>query len=82
MASYQQTYNEMGRGERFVQDFLLAPARARWLVSLPLAALSAASLLVLFLTGTSHRRASRGSASRRPRSTTLSRRSWSGRASR
>ena len=50
VASYQQTYNEMGRGERFVREFLLARARARerWLVSLPLAALSALLLLALF----------------------------------
>lgn len=49
IASYQQTYNEMGRGERFVEEHLLARARARerWLVSLPLAALSAAALLAV-----------------------------------
>lgn len=50
VASYQQTYNEMGRGERFVQQYLVARARARerWLVSLPTAVLSAVGLLVLF----------------------------------
>ncbi|ACA17219.1 ABC-3 protein [Methylobacterium sp. 4-46] len=49
IASYQQTYNEMARGERFVQDHLLARAHARerWQVSLPLAVVSAAALLVL-----------------------------------
>jgi zinc/manganese transport system permease protein len=50
IASYQQTYNEMGKGERFVQEFLLAQARQRerWFVSLPLTALAALSLVVLF----------------------------------
>lgn len=49
IASYQQTYNEMARGERFVQEHLLTRARARerWQVSLPLAVVSAAALLVL-----------------------------------
>ena len=37
MASFQQSFNEMGRGERFVQDHLRATARARerWYVGLP-----------------------------------------------
>jgi zinc/manganese transport system permease protein len=50
IASYQQTYNEMGRGERFVQEFLLLQARQRerWFVSMPLTALTALSLVVLF----------------------------------
>ena len=50
IASYQQTYNEMGRGERFVQEFLLAQAhqRERWFVSLPLTILSALALAVLY----------------------------------
>jgi hypothetical protein len=40
----------MAKGERFVREFLLARARGRerWLVSLPLAALSALLLGVLF----------------------------------
>lgn len=49
IASYQQTYAEMDRGERFVEDHLLASARARerWLVALPLALASAAALVAL-----------------------------------
>lgn len=49
IASYQQSFNEMSRGERFVQDHLLTRARARerWVVSLPIAAGSALVLLVL-----------------------------------
>jgi zinc/manganese transport system permease protein len=51
VASYQQSYNEMGRGERFVQDHLVARARERerWWVSLPIAFLSAGALAALFL---------------------------------
>ncbi len=39
IASYQQSFNEMARGERFVQNVLRAKARARerWLVGLPAA---------------------------------------------
>jgi len=39
IASYQQSFNEMTRGERFVQEVLRAKARARerWLVGVPLA---------------------------------------------
>jgi zinc/manganese transport system permease protein len=39
IASYQQSFNEMARGERFVQDVLRGKARARerWLVGLPAA---------------------------------------------
>ena len=39
IASYQQSFNEMVRGERFVQDVLRAKAHARerWIVGLPLA---------------------------------------------
>jgi len=57
IASYQQTYNEMGKGERFVQDHLQARARERerWLVSLPLGLLSALCLVTLF----SHKRPGR-----------------------
>lgn len=72
IASYQQTYNEMSRGERFVQEHLLARARERerWLVSLPLSALSSAALIaVLFrwIGGVRHRwpfLLARGGASR------------------
>jgi zinc/manganese transport system permease protein len=37
IASYQQTFNEMTRGERFVQDVLRGKARTRerWIVGLP-----------------------------------------------
>ncbi len=60
IASYQQTYNEMGKGERFVQEHLLARARdrERWLVSLPLGILSALCLVVIF----ARRRLARASA--------------------
>jgi zinc/manganese transport system permease protein len=46
MASYQQSFNEMGRGERFVQDHLRARARARerWWIGVPLLILAAAGL--------------------------------------
>jgi zinc/manganese transport system permease protein len=66
IASYQQTYNEMGRGERFVQEHLRASARARerWLVSLPLAALSSMALMTL-LFGTADARQWRISLPRR-----------------
>src|SRR4029453_4272713 len=39
IASYQKTFNEMTRGERFVQDVLRAKARTRerWIVCVPLA---------------------------------------------
>lgn len=56
IASFQQTFNEMGRGERFVQDHLRAVARARerWTVGLPAVVLSA---LALFLCRPRGRRA-------------------------
>ncbi|MFL5898156.1 MAG: metal ABC transporter permease, partial [Solirubrobacterales bacterium] len=49
VASFQQTFNEMGRGERFVQDHLRAVARARerWYVGLPAALIAALLLLRL-----------------------------------
>jgi zinc/manganese transport system permease protein len=39
IASYQQSFNEMTRGEQFVQDVLRRKARARerWIVGLPMA---------------------------------------------
>jgi zinc/manganese transport system permease protein len=42
IASYQQTFNEMTRGERFVQDVLEGKARARerWIIGAPAALLS------------------------------------------
>ena len=50
IASYQQSFNEMTRGERFVQNVLEAKARARerWIVGLPAAIL--ALLLLALLT--------------------------------
>jgi zinc/manganese transport system permease protein len=49
VASFQQSFNEMGRGERFVQDHLRARARMRqrWWIGLP--ALGASGLVLLFL---------------------------------
>jgi zinc/manganese transport system permease protein len=49
VASYQQSFNEMARGERFVEDFLRAKARARerWIVGLPAVALALAGLGLL-----------------------------------
>ncbi len=55
VASFQQTFNEMGRGERFVQDHLRAVARERerWTVGVPAVA---ASVLALLLVCRSRRR--------------------------
>jgi len=49
IASYQQSFNEMARGERFVQDVLRSKARARerWAVGLPAAIIAIAGLGVL-----------------------------------
>ena len=49
LASYQQSFNEMVQGERFVQQVLRAKARARerWLLGLPAAALSGLGLALL-----------------------------------
>jgi len=46
IASYQQSFSEMTRGERFVQDVLRAKARARerWIFGLPLALAALAGL--------------------------------------
>jgi zinc/manganese transport system permease protein len=46
IGSMQQTLTEMGRGERFVMDYLRARARERerWYVGIPLAALGFAGL--------------------------------------
>jgi zinc/manganese transport system permease protein len=47
--SFQQSFNEMGRGERFVQDHLraLARERARWWLGLPPALAAALGLMWL-----------------------------------
>jgi zinc/manganese transport system permease protein len=49
MGSYQQSFNEMGRGERFVQDVLRGKARERerWYVGVPAAAIFAFGLVLL-----------------------------------
>lgn len=49
VASYQQSFNEMARGELFVEDILRAKARRRerWIVGLPAAAVALAGLLLL-----------------------------------
>jgi len=49
IASYQQSFNEMGRGERFVQDYLRAKARARerWYTGVPALLLTIACLIWL-----------------------------------
>lgn len=49
IASYQQSFNEMTRGEKFVQDVLRGKARERerWLVGVPAAVLSCVGLLLL-----------------------------------
>ncbi len=50
VASFQQTFNEMGRGERFVQDHLRAMARERerWTVGVPAVAASVLALLLVY----------------------------------
>jgi len=49
IGSYQQSFNEMGRGERFVQDVLRGKARERerWYVGAPAALLFGTGLLLL-----------------------------------
>jgi zinc/manganese transport system permease protein len=49
IASYQQSFNEMTRGERFVQDVLRGKARARerWAVGLPAAVIAIVGLGLL-----------------------------------
>jgi zinc/manganese transport system permease protein len=49
VASYQQSFNEMARGERFVEDVLRAKARRRerWIVGLPAAVLALAGVGLL-----------------------------------
>jgi zinc/manganese transport system permease protein len=51
IASYLQSFNEMTRGERFVQDVLKAKARRRerWFVALPAASASTAGLALILL---------------------------------
>jgi zinc/manganese transport system permease protein len=49
IASYQQSFNEMARGERFVQDVLRGKARSRerWIVGVPAGMISLAGLTLL-----------------------------------
>jgi zinc/manganese transport system permease protein len=49
VASYQQSFNEMMRGERFVQDVLRGKARARelWAIGLPSAIIALVGLALL-----------------------------------
>jgi zinc/manganese transport system permease protein len=49
IASYQKTFNEMTRGERFVQETLRGKAqtRARWIVGVPGMLVALAGLLWL-----------------------------------
>jgi len=49
IASYQQTFNEMARGERFVQGVLRTKARSRerWFVGVPAALLALAGLAAI-----------------------------------
>jgi zinc/manganese transport system permease protein len=49
VASYQQSFNEMARGELFVEDVLRAKARRRerWIVGLPATALALVGLVLL-----------------------------------
>src|SRR5262249_39263494 len=49
VASYQQSFNEMARGEMFVEDLLRTKARRRerWIVGLPTAILALAGLVLL-----------------------------------
>jgi zinc/manganese transport system permease protein len=58
IASYQQTFSEMARGELFVLGVLREKARRRerWLLGLPLCAASFIGLLLLSRPGLTHRR--------------------------
>jgi zinc/manganese transport system permease protein len=49
IASYQQSFNEMTRGERFVQEVLRGKARARerWIIGVPVALIALLGLLWL-----------------------------------
>jgi len=63
VASYQQSFNEMARGELFVEDFLRAKARRRerWIIGLPAAALALAGLVLLARVRGTHARRTRAS---------------------
>jgi zinc/manganese transport system permease protein len=57
IASYQQSFNEMTRGEQFVQDVLRGKARAheRWIVGLPAAVMALIGLGLLARPAWRHR---------------------------
>jgi zinc/manganese transport system permease protein len=66
IASYQQSFNEMTRGERFVQDVLRGKARTRerWIVGAPVALMA---LLGLFWLARRYRRPGRNTAGAAPK---------------
>jgi zinc/manganese transport system permease protein len=61
VASYQQSFNEMARGELFVEDVLRTKARRRerWIVGLPATALALAGLVLLARVRGTHARRTR-----------------------
>lgn len=66
LASYQQSFNEMSQGERFVQDHLRAKARdrERWSIGIP--AIVLAGLALLALAATARLRTRRGMVEQDP----------------
>jgi zinc/manganese transport system permease protein len=64
IASYQQSFNEMMRGERFVQDVLRAKARARevWIIGLPAAVITLIGLVLFVRLARRYRPGSRAEA--------------------
>ena len=60
IASYQKTFNEMTRGERFVQEILRGKAqtRARWIIGVPGMLVALTGLLLLTRRPTGSRRSS------------------------
>ncbi len=70
IASYQQSFNEMTRGERFVQDVLRGKARTRerWIVGAPVALIA---LLGLFWLARSYRMPGRKKAGAVPKASVV-----------
>ena len=66
IASYQQSFNEMTRGERFVQDVLRGKARTRerWIVGAPAALIA---LLGLFWLARRYRKPGRSTDGAAPK---------------
>jgi zinc/manganese transport system permease protein len=61
LSAFQRSFNEMGQGERFVQDHLrkTARARGRWYIGIPAVVLSLLGFIVIgaiYLRGRSHTR--------------------------